>query len=205
MDQTQTLESKALALVDEAKALQIVDQDSFELADSYLSRNKSMQKTWLDFTQPNVDAANAAADTAREIRDRVIVPLKEWERGIKSKMGAWHQEQERLRLEAERKANEEAKLAAAVEAEQSGEKAEADAILNGDVTVAPVILPAFRGTVKASFRENWTFKITDPSLIPREFLMPDMTKIGGVVKAMKGSTRIPGVQAYAEQVVAGRR
>lgn len=205
MDQPQELESKALALVDEARALQIVDQASFELADKYLSRNKAMQKTWLDFTQPNVDAANAAADTARDIRDRVIKPLKEWELGIKAKMGAWFREQESARLEAERRANEEARLAAAVEAEQAGENSQADAILNGDVTVAPVILPSVKAQVKASFRENWTFKITDQAIIPREYLIPDMTKIGQLVRALKGQTKIPGVVAFAEQVVAGRR
>jgi len=43
-------------------------------------------------------------------------------------------------------------------------------------------------------------------LIPREYLIPDEVKIGGVVRATKGSIQIPGIEIYSEdQVLAGRR
>src|SRR3990167_4908847 len=92
MEQTVELESQALALVDEAQGLVIADSESFHLADEYLTRNKQAQKAWLDFTQPTVDAANAAADAARGVRDRILKPLKEWEATIKGKMAAWNRE-----------------------------------------------------------------------------------------------------------------
>jgi hypothetical protein len=33
-------------------------------------------------------------------------------------------------------------------------------------------------------------------LLPREYLRPDEKAIGKVVKALKGSTRIPGVEVF---------
>ncbi len=204
--ETIELESQALALVDEARDLTIATADDFQLADRYLSRNKSMQGEWEEFTRPSCDAAYTAWKAAIAVRDRILNPLKEWERTIKDKMSGWRREQERLRLDAERKANEEARLAAAVEAEQAGENGRADAILDDGAMVPPVILPSVTpaGT-KATFRKEWKYVIMDSSLIPREYLLIDTVKIGQVVRAMKEQTKIPGVKPYAEDVVAGRR
>jgi hypothetical protein len=55
-------------------------------------------------------------------------------------------------------------------------------------------------------RENWKFRVTNEKLIPREYLKADEIKIGGVVRALKGSTNIPGVEVYNESIInAGRR
>lgn len=204
--QTVELESQALALVDEAQGLLIVTHEDLSMADQYLSRNKRMQRQWEELTQPAVDAANKSADAARAVRDRILNPLKEWERAIKAKMAAWRRVQEQQRLEAERRANEEARLAAAVDAEQAGDKEQAEAIIDNGAMVPPVILPPVvpAGT-RAVFRKEWTYVIENEALIPREYLMVDTAKITQVVKAMKEQTKIPGVRPYPKDVVAGRR
>jgi len=56
----------------------------------------------------------------------------------------------------------------------------------------------------ASTRENWQFEIEDVAKVPREFMTPDMVKIGRMVKAMKGVTRIDGVRVFDAGTVAFR-
>lgn len=55
-----------------------------------------------------------------------------------------------------------------------------------------------------STRKLWAFRITNPALIPREFLLIDEQKIGGVVRALKDATNIPGVEAYQKDSLASR-
>jgi len=47
----------------------------------------------------------------------------------------------------------------------------------------------------------WKFRVTNEALIPREYMTPDMVKIGGVARATKGSIQIPGVEIYSEDIV----
>jgi hypothetical protein len=118
------------------------------------------------------------------------------------------QEQERIRAVAARKATEEAReveeearLRDAVAAEAAGETAAAEEILAAPV-IAPVIaMPKMeRPAPGVTFRTVWKFRITDPTALPREYLMPDMEKIGGVVRALKADTKIAGVQVFSEKV-----
>jgi colicin import membrane protein len=64
-----------------------------------------------------------------------------------------------------------------------------------------VSTPKVRGVSK---REVWKFEITDPALVPREYLVIDESKIRGVVQALKGATTIPGVRAYPDSQIAAR-
>lgn len=56
------------------------------------------------------------------------------------------------------------------------------------------------GSVK--FRTVKKFEITDPNLIPKEYLMPDESKIK---EAMKTDIKIPGITYFEEQVPANYR
>jgi hypothetical protein len=63
------------------------------------------------------------------------------------------------------------------------------------VAAAPVVPQAIR-VQDQTLRDNWTFDITDEAAIPREYLVPDLVKIGKVVRVMKEKAVIPGVRAY---------
>jgi hypothetical protein len=54
------------------------------------------------------------------------------------------------------------------------------------------------------YRSIWKFEITDESLIPRDFLTPNILLISGVVQNKKGATDIPGVRVFEEKIVAVR-
>jgi hypothetical protein len=63
------------------------------------------------------------------------------------------------------------------------------------------VAPKVEGTMR---RDNWCFEVTDARLIPREYLAIDTVKIGQVVRAMKGSTSIPGIRVYNDPKVYAR-
>ena len=46
---------------------------------------------------------------------------------------------------------------------------------------------------------DWKFRVVAPESIPREYLTPDLVKIGQVVRAMRGATAIKGIETYAEK------
>lgn len=72
-----------------------------------------------------------------------------------------------------------------------------------EVHVAPInVAASYRPGV--GMRSVWKFRIVDASKLPREYLTPDETKIGGVVRALKGDCQIEGVEVYEDKVVSGR-
>jgi uncharacterized phage infection (PIP) family protein YhgE len=78
----------------------------------------------------------------------------------------------------------------------------------GDIAGATLALahvesqtPKVAGT---SVRSDWDFKITNPDLIPREFLTPDEAKIRAYVKAAKRPDAIPGVEAFETKIISTR-
>jgi hypothetical protein len=119
-------------------------------------------------------------------------------------------EQRRLQDEAE-----ERRLAEAAELEARGDTAGAERLISEPVTApvvvtpAPVFAPQPPVAVApkvdgVSFRTDWDFEIVDANLIPREYLIPDEKKIRGVVKAMRGAARIPGVRPFEKRITSVR-
>jgi hypothetical protein len=127
--------------------------------------------------------------------------------------------EELARLEAERKAEEERLLEAAMAAELAGDnttaealtlaavqttaeaKQEAAAIQAEPVYVAPVVLPKATPKLQGGpiYKTIWKYRITDPLMIPRQYLIPDEKTIGAVVRSSQGRVNIPGVQPYEER------
>lgn len=111
--------------------------------------------------------------------------------------------------EQEGRAADAAKLAA--QATRVEEKAEAKAEqfeTRAAAVVAPIIQSEAPKVTGTSLRENWTFRITDPTKINAAFLMPDEAKIGKLVKSMKGDAAAligAGIEVFSEKILASRR
>ncbi len=56
-----------------------------------------------------------------------------------------------------------------------------------------------------SLRENWSFRIVDENLIPREYLKPDEKLLGEVARSMKGKIKVPGVEFFSETGISSKR
>ena len=70
-------------------------------------------------------------------------------------------------------------------------------------TTAPVAsAPKVKGI---STRKKWSFEIVDQAKIPREYLVPNEVAIGGVVRALKGATNIPGIRVVSTDIMSARK
>lgn len=160
-------------------------------------------------TQPLRLAEQRARDMFRPIIDRLAAA----ERDRKDALLAYDDDQRRKAAEAQRLAREAeakerdrlAKLAA--KAEERGNTARAEEYeRQAESVAAPIVAPVRPVVAGITRREEWDFEITDANAIPREYLVPDMARIRGVVKSLKGDTNIPGVRAYSRSnIAAGSR
>lgn len=197
------------AIVALAGSYQVVTAEQYSAAGSDLTRVKAAQKRLeavrKAITQPLDAAKKAVMDFFREPETK----LAEAESRIKRAMISFSDEQDRIRREEQRKADEAARKererleAQARKAAESGkvEKA-ANLEQRAATTVAPIISREAPKVTGVNTREVWKFEVSDPAAVPREFLMVDESKIRKFVQNMRGDSQIAGVRVWAEKQIA---
>jgi len=197
---------QALTVYEQAKAITVTDNLTMTQADDLVKSMRLVRKEIGLAFDPIIAKAFAAHKEAKAQKDRAELPLIQAEGYLKPQIKRYIDEQEykrqeeenRLRIEA-RKVEEERRLAEAVQLEAEGFKEEAEATLT---TPTPIIMPTVEKTTpKADMRiygKNWKFRIVDESKLPREYLIPDLIKIRGIVRALKEKCIINGIQVYEE-------
>lgn len=209
------LQQEAVTCLDRARALVVKDQASYDEAASGLLTIKEFLKRVDALCDPNIkrwhEGHKKAIAEKKALTDLPLQAETIYKRGI----AAYIQEQERIRIEAQRKAEEEARrreeeerLALAVQAEQAGADDDAiEQIVNTPQPyTAPVVAQTYRPVSGISTRKTWKWRIVDESKIPRQYLQLDTVKINGVVRAMGSTTNIPGIEVYEDTgIAAGRR
>ena len=140
-------------------------------------------------------------------------------RDIAEKEEAARRKAELDRLEAERKAEEDRLMEAAAAAEKAGNQKQAEelaaaavevgetiaqeaaVIAAESVYVPPVVIPKTVPKMAGGpvYRTIWKFRIVNEALIPRQFMMPNEVKIGGVVRSLKKESNISGIEVYEER------
>ena len=218
---TQAVTALALTWPEQAQALVIHTPNTYTQAGELLKDIKALRKEVDAAFDPIITAAHAAHKEANAQKKRAETPLIEAEAILKRGLIAYDTEQERGRRIEERRLQEIARNdeearqvaeAAALErqanatadhAEAEQIRAEAQAVLMQPVAAPVVVVQTNTPKVAGiSYREVWRFRVTDATKIPREYPAVDEQKIGGVVRAMKGATAIPGIEVYAEKVAA---
>lgn len=203
------LETQALSIPEQAKALTIVDPASYEKAGGVLVVIKGLRKRIDETFDPIISKAFAAHKEAKAQKTKVEAPLVVAEDYLKPLMARYNADQEKKRREEEAKAQAEARKKAedeqqarALAAEQRGDHKKAEAIISQPVVVAPVIIPKETPKVAGvSFRQTWKARVVDETLVPREYLCVDTVKLNGYARSMKGSAMVAGVEFYSEDVV----
>lgn len=192
-----------------AKNLVIKTAAGYEQAAELLKSVKGSLATIEDartrITKPLNDAlreTNAQAKAA-------AAPFLADEQAIKRAMIAYSDEQDRLRQEEQRRANEAARKeqerlqGIADRAAAKGQENKAEVFADrAAAVVAPVAQQAAPKVSGISIPKVWTFEITDEALIPREYLEVNETKIRKVVTALKKDTVIPGVRVFEVKRIA---
>ena len=208
------ISSRALTVPELARTIEITDDVSYKAAGELLLTIKDLRKEIDSAFAPIIEAAHNAHKKALEQKKKADAPLVEAESIIKPRIAAYIAEVNRKRAEEEarlreeeRKKEEDRRLQEAIKAEAAGDTAKAEQILETPVSIGKVRpiteAPKVAGV---SIQKRWTYRVVDETKIPREFLTPDHTKIGAFVREMKDQAMIPGVEFFAEDLVAaGRR
>lgn len=240
------LETKALTLPEQARAIIITNQPTFEGACALTLAAKALRREITDYHRPLKQAADRAKQAILDAEKRMLSGPLETEAILDPAIARWQTEQRRIAEDARRaaalaaeeesrrqaaaaallvqqakQAEDDRRLAEAEALQEAGASeetveavlsqpsvvshAEVAAIVREPVFVpAPPPIPTFEKVAGISTRDNWKFEITDILAIPREYLTVDEQKIGGVVRAMKASTNIPGIRVYNQPTTIGR-
>jgi hypothetical protein len=216
--ETNEVESKALTIVDQAKAITVTDADTYTIAGNMWKDLGDMMDKIDETFNPLIEAAHRSHKAALAKKAEFYNPLKEARTNIKKLMSDYDQKQERLRQEEQRRLEvearrqeEERRLQDAILAEELGETEEASAILEEPVQVAPVIVP--KATPKRPggpvYREVWSAQVTDikalckavaDGRVSKECVQANMPALNKMATALKRTMNIPGVQAVSRRV-----
>lgn len=217
------IKQEALTLVDQAKVIKITDQPSYDNACSLLlDQIKPFRKRWADYWDAVKGPAYAAYKAILEKFNEGDKPLEAAERQVKTEIARWDQEQERIRQQLQRKAEEAARLAEEEErlriatmAEDSGATdEEVNAIVDAPIAVvAPPLPPTYQKQSGVSSRENWKVRVTDmkklcaaiaKGTVPVTYVLPNEQALNARAKADKNTMNIPGVVPYNDPIISGR-
>ena len=194
------------ATIDGHKNLVVKDDAGYIAAQEALKAIKARAKQVLDYFGPLVKKAHEMHKALKAKENAFTTPLDEMYVSISRECGRYKSEQEAI--ERKRAAEEEAKrrkeeedrrLVEAQALQDAGRKEEAEAVVSAPVVVAPAPVRQVPKVQDVSYRDNWRFIIENAELVPREYLIPDETKIGQYVRAMKDAAKIPGVKIYCEK------
>lgn len=182
---------EAKKLLDYANARVIMSLDDAKLAADDLSMiaklKKAMESKRKDYLQPFQDHVKEV----NEIYKTLMQPIETADMVTRSKVLSFQREQAELKAKQE-EINRLRMEAATKEAElNNGEIKESVNII--DVVTVPTHVYADNSTLGTS--KVWKFEVEDLTKIPLEYLMPDMVKIGKVVRA---GVKIPGVKSWQE-------
>src|SRR5262249_37556616 len=140
-------------------------------------------KLWKQLVADRDQMANA-------VQSQVIAPLDSRILAYEARLEA---ERKRLKAEAQeaaRKAQEEAASAEAAHLEAIGDKMGAESVISeaANSVPPPVVIQSMVPKVAGkATKTTWKWRLKDASKIRPEYLQPDETKIGQVVRALKKS------------------
>lgn len=210
------ISSEALIYPTKAREIKVRDQVSLDAANALLRGVKALLARIAATFDPIIKQAHEAHRMAIEKKKKEEAPLLEAERIMKTEIGRYLAEQDRLRREAEEKAKREAeeaerqrlqKIEAAIEAEERGKMDEAEKIFEEALAVEPPKPTPIPEPVKVQgthARKDLRWRVVDLAIVPREFLMIDQLKIVGVFRIQREKMAIPGIKVYEETVVVSR-
>ena len=213
------LASEYEPLVDQAKALVV---DSVETRVAALEGYKIL-KTAIKRIKEHYEPTRKALDTAKKeillARDKMIAPFEEAMKIVNGKVDVYEQEERRkadeaarIKVETERKRQEDQRLAEAEAAEKAGDDKLAGEILLRPIEIeapAPVQPETLAKVKGVSSRVIYKAEVTDLAAlikyaanlpISELLLEPNMPKLNELARFHKNNLAIPGVRVVTETV-----
>ena len=214
---------KALTYPDQARALRIADAGTYQGACDFLKGIKALRTEIADTFGPHITRAHEAHKALLKEKSDAEAPLAEAERITKAALVTYDAAQEQIRRaeaarlqEQLRQQEHERRLAEAVELEQAGESAEAEALIEAPITVPTVaVAPSTPKVSGIAYRETWSANVTDLGALVKHvaahpqfagLLLANMPALNAQARSLKAQMQIPGVEAVCTRdVAAGRR
>jgi len=208
---TAEITKESASIVQVARGFKISTNEQYRLAGEHLKGIKLLRQKIGETFDPHIKRAYEAHRALVKERAGHEAPLVEAEGVLKQRMLTHQSEQETERRRQEAAAQELARKererleARAAKAAAAGkvEKA-AELQTRAETVAAPVVAIETPQVAGISTRKTWDYEITNPALLPREYLMPDDKKIGAMVRALKSEVNIPGVRAFESSGIAAR-
>lgn len=194
-------------------SLVINSQPSYQRVADLCSKIVDQRKKISGFFKPLKDAAHKSWKMLCDREKEFLGPLEDIERKAKQNMGEWYQKQEtirrekeeKLRAEAQRKAEEErAKEIAKLKA--AGEKDVAKQLAQVPVVAAEVSVANKAERSDMKFVKDFEITVTDINLVPDQFITKTLKlmEVKAFIKA--NATEIPGlsIREFMRPAVGGR-
>ena len=185
------------SLVEKYATLKVIDEPSqLEAAAAHAEVHGFLKQIELE----KLSVTKPAREWVNNINDRVLnltTPLKKLDTNILSELQTYRDGVRTAQAKEQARLNKLADNRAA-KAEAAGRPSPLPEPVAPLVSGPPKSLETDLGNT--SFRTDWKAELVNPSLLPREYLMPDETKINAVVRASKGSIQIPGVRIFSVEV-----
>lgn len=209
-------EQSALSVRDEAKALAIVDQQTYDAAAAKFNGVCALEKEITSHYGPMKEAAHKAHKAVCDAEKQILAPVQEAKRILSRSIGAWDEEQERLRIEEQRRLEAEARkraeedaLANAIDAEQNGADAEEiEAVLSGSSPIQKVsAAPTYNKQVPT--RESWGAEVVSLHALVKAaaanpaylcYLQANETALNAAARAQKNVFSVPGCKAVVQRI-----
>ena len=209
------LQNAASSLVAQAQAIVVFDAASYDDAMDFTEAVKRGKQRAKEYFDPRCERAHQVHKDWTSLRALIIGPYDTAENTAKSKALTWRA-QENRRAEAEqrriadaaRKAEEDARLAMAIQAEVEGKKELAQQIIEAPIEVAlPVVQSAVPKRAGTSISEIWDIEVFDWNLVPQAVFVQAVLSnkgaadsvTGAIKKAVQvsgGTRQIPGVRNF---------
>lgn len=219
-----SVKQNALTVLSNAKemALKVKDDSSFLEASELRKTINKWKKEAIEQIEPLRKKAHATYQEVLRQRDLAVEPLDEALKVLDPAISMYYAEQQRLAQIEQEKAQAEAKrqqeeaiLRQAEVAQKAGKTEKAEAILNKPIITPKVEMPKPAQANGVSFRETWSVnpeidvmqlaKAVVNGKVPVNAIVPNMTFLNSMARALKNGMNYPGVTVQMEKNVASTR
>lgn len=197
----------------ERRAFEITTDNDLQRAEEVLKACYEREKIIEQHCDADIKAAYDLHKSLVAKRRSYLEPVQNLITQLKQQVQGWLIRQKAKRDReiaaaeaAARKVEEDKRLADAQAMQEQGHTEAAEEILSAPIAPVLTVAPAPKPKAASiTLAKVWKFEIVDATLIPRDYLTVDESKIGRVVKAHSGTIQIPGVRIYSEDAAVKRR
>ena len=192
--------SESLKLLDYAERRVIKTLEDSKTAVDDLSIISTLKKAMEGKKKEYLEPLKVQTDAIRDTYNYLMSPVLEAEKITKEKQILFLNEQRRIQQEQER-INQQRREAAEAEMKLTGELSES--LVEIDVAEAPKRVLSDLGS--SGLVDHWTFEVTNPELVPREYLIVDRDMLAMIARKQHDTKQIAGVRFFNRPYLATRR